>query len=85
MNARDEIAECLWLALPSTDSDDAKARAEQMLRAYRAEVLREAADAIEDRACDADFTEEPLLIVGLRSAGDIVRRMADDAERGGSR
>lgn len=53
--------------------------------APRSEVLREADAAIEDRACDADFTEEPALIVGLRSAGDIVRRLiarpaGDDAD-----
>ena len=42
MNAREEIAYHLWMAVPSSDNDEAKARAEEMLDAHRAEVLAEA-------------------------------------------
>ncbi len=42
MNAREEIAYHLWTAVPSADNVEAKARAEEMLDAYRTEVLAKA-------------------------------------------
>jgi hypothetical protein len=42
VSARSEIASKLWLSVPSNDNAEAKAKAEQMLDAYRAEVLAEA-------------------------------------------
>lgn len=48
-------------------------------RAARAEVLREAARLVEDAACDADFTEEPLFIAGLRSAAERLNRAASSS------
>lgn len=44
MSARDEIASRLWWSVPSADNAEAKAVTEQMLDAYRAEVLAEAAN-----------------------------------------
>lgn len=44
--------------------------------APRAEVRAEDIALIEDRADDADFTEEPLFIVGLRSAADLLKNAA---------
>lgn len=41
MNARQNIASLLWWSVPSSDNDEAKARTEQMLDAYRDEVLAE--------------------------------------------
>lgn len=42
MSAREEIAYHLWTAVPGEDNAGAKARAEEMLDAHRAEVLAEA-------------------------------------------
>ncbi|MEV0556188.1 hypothetical protein AB0I27_22400 [Streptomyces sp. NPDC050597] len=42
---REAIAERLWLAVPSADDAEAKARTQEMLDAYRAANLREAIEA----------------------------------------
>ena len=42
MTARQNIASLLWWSVPSSDDDEAKARTEQLLDAYQAEVLAEA-------------------------------------------
>jgi hypothetical protein len=52
--------------------------AEGLLDAYRAEVLREGAALVEDRACDADFTETPHHIAGLREAVELLTRSAGE-------
>ena len=49
------------------------ADAERVRDAFAAEVRAADIALIEDRACDADFTEEPLYIVGLRSAADLLK------------
>lgn len=54
MNAREEIAYHLWTAVPSEDNDGAKARAEEMLDAYRAEVIAKAVSRM--RAIPVDCT-----------------------------
>lgn len=54
MNARQDIAARLWLSVPSKDNDEAKARAEEMLDAYRAEVLAKAIGRM--RAIPVDCT-----------------------------
>jgi hypothetical protein len=43
--ARGAIAERLWLSVPSADNAEAKERTQEMLDAYRAEILREAIEA----------------------------------------
>jgi hypothetical protein len=42
VSAREEIAAILWLSVPSNDNAEAKVKAEQMLDAYRDEVLADA-------------------------------------------
>lgn len=49
------------------------------LAAFAAEVRAEDIALIEDRACDADFTEEPLFIEGLRSAADLLKNASPAA------
>ena len=48
MNARDEIASRLWWSVPSADDAEAKAITEQMLDAYRADVLAEALAVVDN-------------------------------------
>jgi hypothetical protein len=54
VNAREEIAARLWLSVPSSDDDEAKARAEEMLDAHRDEVLAKAIGRL--RAIPVDCT-----------------------------
>jgi hypothetical protein len=68
MSARDEIA-----AHFTSDT-----LADQLLNAYRTEVLAEGAALVEDRACDADFTETPDHITGLREAVELLTRAAGE-------
>lgn len=68
MNARDEIA-----AHFTSDT-----LADQLLDAYRAEVLREGSALVEDRACDADFTESPDHCAGLREGAELLNRAAGE-------
>ena len=42
---REAIAELLWLAVPSADNAEAKARTQEMLDTYRAANLNEAIEA----------------------------------------
>lgn len=72
MSARENLIGYALVALPD---EPATAKCEELADAFRAEVLAEVLALIEDRACDADFTEDPAFIVGLRSAGDVVRRL----------
>jgi len=50
----------------------ATAELDLRLNAYRAEVLCEGAALVEDKACDADFTEDPQFIAGLRTAAELL-------------
>ncbi|MFI1734009.1 hypothetical protein ACH40E_33315 [Streptomyces acidicola] len=54
------------------------AHAEQLVDAHRAEVQRADAARIEDAACDADFTEDPKFIAGLRTAAELLTRAAGE-------
>jgi hypothetical protein len=72
VNAREEIAARLWLSVPSSDDDEAKARAEQMLNAHRDEVRTGDARLLEDAACDADWTRTPDYCAGLRAAAELL-------------
>lgn len=83
-DSKAKIREAAELAHRARTEGD-RLRAELAAGPNCAQVLREAYGAIEDRACDADFTEEPMFIVGLRSAVEVVRSMADAAERGQGR
>jgi hypothetical protein len=51
---------------------------EQIVDAYRAENLAEGAALVEDKACDADFTEDPQYIAGLRTAAELLTRAAGE-------
>lgn len=85
MNAREDIAARLWINVPSKDNADAKARTEEMLDAYRAEVLAEAKvetvgwlvkKAAEERAantCDS------------RVRADAIGKLASKVDRGAVR
>lgn len=64
MNARDEIAYLLWTAMPSSDDAEAKATAEQLLNAYRTQVLNEAAEILRARA--AQYPTRRIFAAGLR-------------------
>lgn len=46
--------------------------------ADRVRVLLEAAELIEQAACDADFTEDPKFIAGLRTAVELLTRKAGE-------
>ncbi|KOU17063.1 hypothetical protein [Streptomyces sp. WM6349] len=86
--ARQEIAARLWMCVPSADDYEAKARPEQMLDAYRAEVLAEAADEIAAAVerCRADCPDEAAMVtrrLGMRAAERITRSLI--AEAGESR
>lgn len=87
MSAREEIAARLWMSVPSADNDEAKARTEEMLDAYRAEVLNEGADAI-DAKQDGHEAEERKRFGNLdhetrlqadatRDAAALLRQIAD--------
>ncbi|MFC5802742.1 hypothetical protein [Streptomyces formicae] len=75
MTARDELDRYL--------SQYRAEKRQALLDAFRAEVLREGAAMVEDRACDADFTEEPLYIVGLRSAADLLKAASSSGPAAG--
>jgi hypothetical protein len=86
--ARQDIAAHLWMCVPSADDYEAKARTEQMLDAYRAEVLAEAADEIAAAVerCRAGCPDEAAMVtrrLGMRAAERITRSLI--AEGGGSR
>lgn len=75
MSARDEIACRLWLAVPSDDDAEAKAKTEQMLDAYRAEVLAEAKAAVESPQKRAEVGGG----LGWETARDVLHRMIQKA------
>lgn len=52
--------------------------AEGLLNAHRAENFTEAAALLEDKACDADFTEDPKYIAGLRDGAALLTRVAGE-------
>ena len=66
MSARDELREY-------ADRYGYTEHVNALLDAFAAEVRREDIALIENAADDADFTEEPLYIVGLRSAVDLLK------------
>jgi hypothetical protein len=70
MSARDEIGEQLYFAMADPRRTDA------LLDAYRAEVLREAADALEARVADDDVDTKRTW-AGMDAA--YLRRLADKA------
>jgi ribosome-binding protein aMBF1 (putative translation factor) len=79
--ARQDIAAHLWMCVPSADDYEAKARTEQMLDAYRAEVQAEVADWLVKKAREYH---------GLRGKENAARvevlcRMADKIRRGAVR
>lgn len=80
MSAREDIAYLLWTAVPSSDNDEAKARTQELLDAYRAEVLREVYGAIEDPAQRAAVGGG----LGWETARDVVRNLLRKA-MGGAR
>ncbi|KOT94535.1 hypothetical protein ADK70_12765 [Streptomyces rimosus subsp. pseudoverticillatus] len=82
MSARDNIANLLWWSVPSSDDAEAKAITADLLDRYRAEVLREAADAV---APDAFGYGGPDHDDAWSAAEEKLRRMADAAEAGESR
>ncbi|GGV69033.1 hypothetical protein GCM10010294_25390 [Streptomyces griseoloalbus] len=58
--------------------------AEQLADAHRAEVLAEGAALVEDAACDADFTEDPRFIAGLRAAVALLTRATTNTRKDGA-
>lgn len=72
--ARKKIADLLWMSVPSADDDQARRTTERYLDAYRAEVLREAAEKIREVNRAATGTGSHATVVALRSHGD---RLAD--------
>ncbi|MEX3101191.1 MULTISPECIES: hypothetical protein [unclassified Streptomyces] len=68
MTARD------WLYERLTGAPVPPDEATTGLDAYRAQVFAEAAVLVEHAACDADFTEDPLFIAGLRAAGGLLTK-----------
>lgn len=56
--------------------EQAETELDLRLDAHEAEVTRANAALIEDRACDADFTEDPQFITGLREAVELLTRAA---------
>lgn len=79
MNAREEIAYHLWTAVPSSDNAEAKTRAQEMLDAYRAEVLREALAAVEGERLhdDTNHPEDKAYGQAIDDAVTAVSRLTD--------
>lgn len=82
MNAREEIAYHLWTAAPSEDNTQAKQRAEEMLDAHRAEVLREALAAVggERLRDDTDHPEDKAYSQAIDDAVAALERLTDAAD-----
>ena len=68
-------AEAIVSGLASRRGGDEKS-ARLLLATFRAQVLTEAAALIEDAACDADFTEDPPFVSGLRAAVELLTEAA---------
>jgi hypothetical protein len=80
MNAREEIAYHLWTSVPSSDNAEAKARAGEMLDAYRVDVLVEAEVEIRlaterNRAEHPDVEAMVIRRLGMRAAERVVEGM----------
>ncbi|MGW2379268.1 hypothetical protein [Streptomyces sp. NPDC001658] len=60
------------------DSAEPNAIARDLLTQHEAEVRRADADLIEQAACDADYTEDPRFIAGLRTAVELLTRKAGE-------
>lgn len=82
MNARQRIANLLWWSVPSSTDEQAQERTKQLLDAYRAEVLTEAAALAEqftERWPDADAMKADGIIGPFTAYGavaDELRQMA---------
>lgn len=78
MSARKEIAARLWLSVPSSDNDEAKARTEEMLNAYRAEVLAKAVGRMRAIPVDCTALTGPVWYGdGWNSAITVLEEIAD--------
>lgn len=75
MSARDTILTALRRAQSAGIVDTSRTPAD-MLDAHCDQVLRAGAALVEDHACDADFTEDPRFIAGLRAAAELLTRAA---------
>ncbi|MFE9064842.1 hypothetical protein [Streptomyces violaceusniger] len=92
MNARKKIANLLWWSVPSSDDADAKALAEQMLDAHRAEVLAEGLSPVEKAMLRfaVELADDTVASRGHEfnsddtDALDTLRRMADETSGGAS-
>lgn len=80
MSARTVIEHALRVYY--ADSRDPHGFVEKLLAKYDADHLREAAALVEDRACDADFTESRDYCAGLREGVEVLNRAAaNDGEK----
>lgn len=86
MNARQKIASLLWWSVPSGSDEEAKARTEQLLDAYRVEVLAEAKAEVvawlskkarEDKTWDAGVLASKIQRGAIRLFLDAERSEAD--------
>ena len=74
MNARERIAYVLWQVMPSEGDAEARAAAAEMLGAYRAEVLNEAAGILRTKA--ASYPSRRIFAAGLRHGALMIAKLA---------
>lgn len=80
--ARGRIHELLWQAVPGADDAESKQRANALLDAYRAEVLAEAAKAVEAKRLSG---ASDVLVGQAAGISDAVAAINGLLEGGGSR